>query len=126
MYIDKWYLVAILAILAGCGGIEEVEPPSTTAPEPAAQEEVTILIEHSAFEPKTLTVDEGTKVTWVNKDGTPHTVSGWGFESGTLNQSDTFSHVFTEADTWDYECIFHSYMHGSVVVISEDLGYKPF
>ena len=126
MYINKWHLVAILVLLAGCGGVEEIEPLSTKAPEQVVQQEVTILIENSAFVPKTLTVDVGTKVTWVNKDGTPHTVSGWGFESGTLNQSDTFSHVFTEADTWDYECSFHSYMHGSVVVISGELGYKPF
>lgn len=126
MYINKWHFIVFLVLVAGCGGGEEVAPPSTKAPEPAAQQEVTILIENSAFSPKTISVDIGTKVTWVNKDGVDHTVSGWGFDSGTLKNGESFSYVFTEADTWDYECSFHPFMHGSVLVISSDLGYKPF
>lgn len=60
----------------------------------------------------------GTKVTWTNNDGAPHTVTSdsGAFGSQTLNQGNTFSFTFTSAGTFPYHCAFHPGMKGTVIV----------
>jgi amicyanin len=80
-----------------------------------------VEIEDFAFSPATITVKAGTKVTWTNKDSTPHTVttdSGApeSFDSGSMDKDATFSFTFTKAGTYEYICTFHPSMRGTVVV----------
>src|SRR5689334_1608231 len=58
-----------------------------------------ITIDNFTYNPSKLTVPVGTKVTWINQDDVPHTVTSSSkprrFKSGTLDTDDRFSHVFT-------------------------------
>jgi plastocyanin len=52
-------------------------------------------------------------------DSVAHTAtasSSGGFDSGDLNQGQSYSHMFTTAGTYKYICDIHQYMQGTVVV----------
>ncbi len=78
------------------------------------------------FNPKTITVVIGINntVKWTNNDptGDPHTVTSdipGQFDSGDLEQGQTFTCTFIQAGTYDYECVYHlPYMVGTVIVES--------
>lgn len=66
-----------------------------------------------------LTVPVGTTVTWTNTDpGMMHTVSSVDgiFDSGFLNEGDTWSYTFDEAGEFEYFCQPHPWMRAKVVV----------
>lgn len=68
------------------------------------------------FNPEIITVSKGTTVTWTNRDIAVHTVTGTGFDSGNLQQGETFSYTFNEAGLFNYICTIHPYMKGKVIV----------
>ncbi len=81
----------------------------------------------NAYDPIDLTVAVGATVRWTNLDGVAHTVtSGTSdgavvspdgmFDSGFLNQDDTFTYTFTEPGTYPYFCTPHPWMQGTVTV----------
>jgi plastocyanin len=81
------------------------------------------------FDPAVLTVKPCTKVVWVNKDISEHTVtfltvpqggpSPSSISSGTLELNDQFSVVFVQPGNYTYHCTFHpAYMKGTIVVSS--------
>lgn len=63
----------------------------------------------AAYGTNPLVVSVGTTVTWTNNDSAPHTVSSTTgvFESGNLNQGQTFSFTFDQAGTFPYFCRIH-------------------
>lgn len=77
-----------------------------------------VWMQGSSFTPATITVTVGTKVTWTNKDGVPHTVTSSSglFNSGNMNNAATYSYTFTAAGTYPYYCGLHANMTGSVIV----------
>ncbi|CAN5527011.1 hypothetical protein BH09CHL1_BH09CHL1_30390 [soil metagenome] len=83
-----------------------------------AGEAVTATIEGFAFLPGELEVAAGTTVTWTNNDSAPHTVTATdgSFQSGTLEQGDTFSFTFETAGEFSYFCEFHANMTATVTV----------
>jgi plastocyanin len=84
----------------------------------AASDQVTI--DNFAFNPQTLTVPVGTKVTWINRDDVPHTATSSAkprvFDSKALDTDDKFSFVFTATGTYPYFCAVHPHMTGEIVV----------
>jgi plastocyanin len=73
------------------------------------------------FSPSNFTVKVGTTVTWVNHDGTTHTVTSKGsslFDSGNLLTGGSFSYKFTQTGTYRYYCTIHPWMTGTIVVTS--------
>lgn len=79
----------------------------------------TINISGFSFSPSAVTIKKGTKVTWINKDSAPHTVtslSGGTLNSPTLTTGKSFSFTFTDTGTFDYQCNFHTSMTGSITV----------
>jgi plastocyanin len=94
----------------------------TASPEasPAAASGTTaeVAIANSAFDPPELEVAIGTTVAWANQEAIPHTVTAvdGGFDSGTLEQRDAFSHTFEAAGTFTYVCAFHPSMTGTITV----------
>jgi plastocyanin len=78
------------------------------------------VIDNFTFSPAELTVAVGTKVTWVNHDDVPHTVTSTQkprqIESPTLDSDDSFSHVFTAAGNYEYYCAVHPKMTGRIIV----------
>ena len=77
-----------------------------------------VSIKGFAFSVSTLNVAEGTKVTWTNNDATTHTVTADddSFNSGDIAAGQTYSRTFSVAGTYNYHCIYHSMMKGSVLV----------
>jgi plastocyanin len=77
-----------------------------------------IQIQNYAFAPASLTVPVGTTVTWTNLDSAPHTATSpsGAWDSGNLDQGESFSHTFAEAGSFDYHCSYHPNMTGTIVV----------
>jgi len=83
--------------------------------------------EQNRFQPDTLTVKAGTTVTWINQDSFIHTATSGNspsersglFDSGNLNEGETFSFTFDESGTYDYFCIPHYSlgMIGKIIVV---------
>ncbi len=78
---------------------------------------VTIGSVNNAFVPATTTVKKGTRITWTNRDVAPHTVTGNGWQSGTLAPGQTYWHVFNNAGSFDYYCAIHPVMQGTINVL---------
>ena len=80
-----------------------------------------VVISNYKFFPQTLTVPVGTTVTWVNHDLAPHTAThrsaGYeGFDTGDLILQAAFVHTFKTAGRYDYLCMLHQGMIGTIVV----------
>lgn len=85
----------------------------------SAQAAASATIDNFAFNPAELTVTAGTTVTWTNNQGVPHTVTSdtaGVFDSGILNQGQSFSFTFNEAGGFAYHCEVHPTMRGVVQV----------
>ena len=59
-------------------------------------------------------------VTWINNDNMPHTVTSTNgiFDSGNLEAGQSFTYTFTKPGTYSYVCSYHSWMKGTVIVLS--------
>jgi plastocyanin len=79
-----------------------------------------VTIQNFSYNPATITVKKGTKVTWTNKDSTKHDVTpdtdGAFPKSELLGQNESYSHTFDTAGTFSYHCSPHPYMKGTIVV----------
>jgi len=77
-----------------------------------------VRIDGFKFHPKRIVVKAGTRITWVNRDGDPHTVkSAKGhFSSPALDTGKRYSVVLRHKGTFSYICTIHPFMHGTVVV----------
>ena len=77
-----------------------------------------VRIDNFSFTPQTLTVRAGTKVTWINKDDVPHTVTSTDkqFKSRTMDTDERFSFTFSAPGTYSYFCSVHPHMTGKIIV----------
>ena len=81
-------------------------------------DEVQIDIENYNFEPHGLTIVQGTKVTWYNKDDVIHSVtSPDNIFDMDMQRQDYVSFVFDEVGTFQFFCKPHPYMMGTITVI---------
>lgn len=82
-------------------------------------DQLAIEIKGFAFTPRNVTVKVGTQVTWTNKDSAPHTVTAddHSFDSGTLNQGQSFTFQFTTPGTFPYICAIHPSMQATITVV---------
>ena len=79
------------------------------------------------FIPSTVTIDIGGTVTWENDDTAAHTSTAGSaqdgpsgvFDSSLIMAGSSFSHTFDEAGTFDYFCMVHPWMNGTVIVEAE-------
>ena len=110
-------LLGISLVAASCGSGGTPASAGTSA----AAVEATIEVQGFKF-PANTDVVKGTKVTWMNKDGTGHTVTSGtrpttdGKFDGQLGAGSTFSVAFTEAGTFSYFCRIHSSMNATITV----------
>jgi plastocyanin len=82
------------------------------------------------FYPPELTVPTGSDVTWTNDDDITHTITsgknaGYGmyeflqdgiFNSGELDEGESFTFHFAEPGRYEYFCVPHPWMNGVIVV----------
>ena len=79
----------------------------------------TIEIKDFTFNPPTLTVKAGEKITWINRDDEPHTVVSVGKKfqkSSALDTDQEFTVVAAAPGTYEYFCSVHPKMTGTIVV----------
>jgi plastocyanin len=93
-------------------------PGSTTTPQTQV---TTVNIQNFTFNPATLTVLLGTRITWVNQDDAAHAVAATGantglFTSGRLEKGQEFNFVFDNVGVYDYTCTYHPSMRGKIIV----------
>ena len=86
-----------------------------------ASNQNTVTIKDFAFNPGTITVKVGTKVTWTNEDSVSHTVTADTMSadapaSGNIAKGESYSFTFNKAGTYAYHCTPHPYMKASVIV----------
>ena len=77
-----------------------------------------VSIANFAFNPSSITVHPGERVTWSNDDGSPHALVFNDGVGGTVSLSpgQSFTRTFAKAGTYEYSCSFHPYMTAKVVV----------
>src|SRR5438105_11944070 len=78
-----------------------------------------IEIKDFAFNPQTLTVKSGDKVTWINRDEEPHTIVSVEkqFKKSTaLDTDQEFTITAGAPGTYSYFCSVHPKMTGTIVV----------
>lgn len=122
-------VMRLLVVLAAISAVVVVTP--TTLQLSSAQKTVEVSIKLGSgspgnppyYIPETITVEQGTTITWTNTDTVPHTVtsgkspeSDTAFDSEFLAPKKTWSFTFDKEGSFDYFCLFHPYMTGKVVV----------
>ena len=78
-----------------------------------------VSIQNFSFKPAHITIKRGTKVRWINKDSTAHTVTAnkmRSFNSGRLGPGKRYTHTFKSAGKKRYHCKIHPDMRASVLV----------
>jgi plastocyanin len=78
-----------------------------------------IEIKDFAFNPQTITVKSGEKVTWINRDDEPHTIVSVEkqFKKSTaLDTDQEFTITAGTPGTYSYFCSVHPKMTGTIVV----------
>lgn len=110
--LTRWGAAAVLAAaLASCGAPTASAPVKTSA----------VDLPHSyVFQPASITVSVGTRVTWTNDDQFTHNIE---FTTGDhqrlqdMKPGQKSSFTFSSAGTYHYQCHYHPKdMQGDVVV----------
>jgi plastocyanin len=121
-------LCAVVALAAaGCGGSNSGSTSSgssssastSTAAAASSGGGVAIKMQNIAFDPKSVTVKVGQKVTWTNDDTVDHNVtsqSGETIKSDNFGKGGTFSFTPTKAGTIKYVCTIHPGMTATLTV----------
>jgi len=86
-----------------------------------------LAIADFAFGPATLTITAGDTVTWTNEDAVVHTATSvnGAFDSGDLEQGESYTVTFTTAGTYDYLCTPHPSMTGRIIVVAATATTAP-
>lgn len=118
-------IIVVLGLVTGCGGGagSSANGGSGSAAAPAAPHEPTssntIVIKDFSYTPASLTVAPGTKITVVNQDQAPHTVTAndKSFDSSTIEGGRRGEFTApTKPGTYPYICTIHQYMTGTLIV----------
>ena len=103
----------------GSGAGAETAEETETTPSGEAQRSAKVEIVDFVYDPDPVTVAEGGKVTWINRDSAPHTATSddGGFDTGTLDEGKLASESFKTPGEYAYICTIHPDMQGTVVVV---------
>jgi len=79
---------------------------------------------NSCFNPNPVRININDKITWTNPDRASHTVTSGNpttgpdgyFDSGLMLAGGSYSKTFTSFGTYDYFCMVHPWMEGTVIV----------
>jgi plastocyanin len=80
---------------------------------------------NNCFDPANVLITSGEQVVWTNKDSVGHTATsgnpsdpqtGTVFDSGLIKSSGTFTFTFQNLGTYNYFCMIHPWMKGTVTV----------
>lgn len=96
------------------GDIDSAQIVETTICE--VEEGSAIKSSNKSYYPKMTQINSGNTITWTNKDISVHTVTSNDelFDSGMLMPGDTFDHTFEDPGLYEYYCVLHPWMTGSI------------
>jgi plastocyanin len=106
-------LAAAALGMTACGGSDD-EPAAASSP--AKVGTAAVQIGDNTFTPATVEVKVGETVTFENGGAIAHTVTGDGFDSGSMAPGDTFTFTAEKAGSVSYVCTFHPGMAGTIEV----------
>ena len=116
--ISKIKIAALLCGISGFSVLALAGEMKDTGTSGAGQNK--IEIKDFAFNPQTITVKSGDKITWINRDEEPHTVVSVGKKfqrSSGLDTDQEFSIIAGAPGTYEYFCSVHPKMTGTIVVV---------
>ena len=116
-FISKIKIAALLCGISGFSVLALAGEMKDTGTSGAGQNK--IEIKDFAFNPQTITVKSGDKITWINRDEEPHTVVSVGKKfqrSSGLDTDQEFSIIAGAPGTYEYFCSVHPKMTGTIVV----------
>ena len=100
--------------------ITTILTPVITTSRTASVSDNTITIVKNTFKPANMTVNVGSTVRWVNADDHSHRIAfaDKAFTTSTflLGASQSASQRFDRAGTFDYSCMIHPFMQGTITV----------
>lgn len=78
----------------------------------------TVTIENMSFRPQVLVVHRGDRITWINRDLFPHTVTSAAgkFDSHEIAPDASWTYVARKAGEYHYVCTLHVTMKGVLEV----------
>jgi 3',5'-cyclic-AMP phosphodiesterase len=84
----------------------------------SSSEVVQVSIDNFTFTPQTVTIKQGTSISWTNHDDIPHTVdhNDHIFASSVLDANQKFQYTFKDTGKYPYDCRLHPRMTGIVNV----------
>ncbi|MDF1611636.1 cupredoxin domain-containing protein [Stygiobacter electus] len=120
-YFRKIIPLVVLILAIGMTGCYKNDYGTDNSGTPIQNE---VWLQNISFNPATINVSVGAKVTWTNKDNTIHTVTSGTpgspngiFDSGDIGKGGTFTYTFNTKGTFNYYCKPHSSsMRGTVIV----------
>ena len=126
------FLILIIFIFISCSNeVEQLSisnltdtptPLPTSTPIPKKVDEININISGFQFIDKEISINVGTTITWTNKDNSIHTASSidYKFDSGYLNQNQSYEFKYRSEGIYTYRCNLHSGMIGKISVFTEN------
>ena len=86
-------------------------------PAAAAPVKHSVVIEGMAYVPAVVKVKKGDRITWVNKDFFPHTVTAANrsFDSGEIATGKSWTYTVSARGKQAYVCTLHPAMKGQIV-----------
>jgi uncharacterized surface protein with fasciclin (FAS1) repeats/plastocyanin len=99
---------------------------------PALAATADVAIRGGSYYPASLTIESNTTVTWTNFDPVSHTVTSTSgiFDSGPIEEDETFEYTFDDTGTYPYGCTLNAStqrtpMQGVVIVVPEGMIVTP-
>ena len=103
--------------MAACGGGGGGGSDSPAAPAAGSRAGgTTIEMVDLKFRPRSVTIERGETVTFVNRGKVTHNAKGKDFFSRVVQPGGSYRHRFDEAGTFEYVCTFHPGMDGTLRV----------
>jgi plastocyanin len=113
----RWVAIGAAAAVMALALLGLRSQLATAGPVAQASGDKTVVINHFAFHPPSLTIAAGTKVNFTNSSTVTHTATRAGsFNTGRISPGSTTSIRFNSKGTFAYHCSIHPSMHGKIVV----------
>ena len=108
-------LIAYFAIVESTNGDDGRSEQTPVVSDDAS---VTVDVVDNDYEPRHLTVNPGTEVTWRFEGDLPHNVTdeAGGFASDTVGKGAEYARVFDDPGEYHYYCTLHHAMTGTLIV----------
>jgi len=117
----------LISLGAGCSPSQPndaVQPPETnqnvvTQPTPVqTKNKINVTIQNFSFQPSDISAKKGDSIIFANQDSVPHTVTSQTFDSGQLQngQSFTLNTSNLSPGTYSFHCSIHPSMTGTITI----------